>query len=136
MDGSLDATAVHEPAGEWLTTWSVSPDGDQARYGFADPWGRSCRSDLPVEAVGGLLMVLPQVRQAILGRSCNEIARVVQLLGLWRLERGVGPGRLILTLYTPDGRSIAFALAPAGLAAAEAGQAHRPGTPLSAPVLN
>ena len=137
MDGSLDATAVHELAGEWLTTWSVSLDGRRARFGFADAAGRSCRLDLPVEAVGGLLTTLPRVLQAALDCLGDGTARMVQPLGLWHLERAADPGRLILTLSTPDGFSVAFALAPDELAAmAEAGQAHRPGTPLSAPVLN
>ena len=136
MDGSLDATAVHELAGEWLTTWSVSPDGRRGRFGFADAAGRPCRLDLPVEAVGGLLMTLPRVLQTALDRLGDGTARMVQPLGLWHLERATDPGRLILTLSTPDGFSVAFALASDELAAmAKAGQA-RPGTPLSLPVLN
>ncbi len=135
MDGSLDVMAVHEPAGEWLTTWSVSPDGRRARFGFADAVGRPRRLDLPVEAVGALLMTLPRVLQVALDRLGDGTARMVQPLGLWHLEQGIDPGQL--TLSTPDGFSVAFALAPAELAAmAEAGQAHRPGTSLSAPVLN
>ena len=137
MDGSLDATALRELAGERLTTWSVSPDGRRARLGFADDAGRPCRLDLPVEAVSGLLMTLPTVLRAALDRLGDGTARMVQPLGLWNLERAIDPGRLILTLSTPDGFSVAFALAPDELAAmAEAGQAHRPGMPLPKPVLN
>ncbi|HEY0207033.1 MAG TPA: hypothetical protein VGC15_23145 [Acetobacteraceae bacterium] len=136
MDGTLD-TAARELAGEWLTTWSVSPDGSRARLGFADGAGRPCRIDLPVEAVSGLLMTLPRVLQAALDRRGDGNARVVQPLGAWRLERAADPGRLLLTLSTPDGFSVAFALAASDLAEmADAGQAPRPGTPFPARVVN
>ncbi len=137
MDGSLDATAVHELAGEWLTTWSVSPDDRRARFGFVDATGRPCRLGLPVEAAGGPVMTLPWVLQVALDRLGDDTARMVQPLGLRHLEWGADPGRLILTLSTPDGFSVASALPSAGLAVmAEAGQAQWSGTPLSVPVLN
>lgn len=136
MDGTLETT-TRELAGEWLTTWSVSPDGSRARLGFADGAGWPCRVDLPVEVVSGLLMTLPRVLQAALDRRGDGSDRVVQPLGSWQLERASDPGRLILTLTTPDGFSVAFALAPGDLAAmADAGQPHRPGTPVPARVVN
>jgi hypothetical protein len=141
MDGTpdiaMDAAATRELVGEWLTTWSVSPDGSRARLGFADGAGRPCRIDLPVEAVSGLLMTLPRVLQAALDRRGDGSARVVQPLGTWQLERAADPGRLILTLSTPDGFSVAFVLGADDLEAmAKAGQPHRSGTPLPVRVVN
>jgi len=136
MDGTLE-TATRELAGEWLTTWSVLPDGSRARLGFADNAGRPCQIDLPVAAVSGLLMTLPRVLQAALDHRGDGSARVVHPLGTWALERAADPGLLVLTLTTPDGFSVAFALTPGDLAEmADAGQAHRPGTPLPARVVN
>lgn len=141
MDGTLDiamdATATRELVGEWLTTWSVSPNGSRARLGFADGAERPCRIDLPVGAVSGLLMTLPRVLQAALDRRGDSNARVVQPLGAWQLEQVADPGLLILTLTTPDGFSVAFTLATDELAAmAEAGRLHRSGTPLPVRVVN
>lgn len=51
--------------------------------------------------------------------------RIVHPLGGWRLEQAAEHGRLILTLKTPDGFSIAFTLTLDELAAmAEAGEKH------------
>lgn len=137
MDGSLDVATERELVGEVLTTWSVSPDGRRARLGFADGDGDLCRVELPVEAVNGLLMTLPLVLQAAMRRRGDASARIVQPLGTWRLEEAAEPGTLILTLRTPDGFSVAFALAPGELAAmADAVQDHRHRLPAPARVVN
>ncbi len=121
MDGSLDAAAVRELVGEWLTTWSVSQDGGRVRLGFLDGDGQPCRIDLPMEAVSGLLLTIPRILQCALDARGDGSERIVHLLGGWRLERAADA--LILTLETPDGFNVAFALASAQLTAmAEAGQ--------------
>lgn len=136
MDGSLHAATPSELVGEALTTWSVSQDGSRVRLGFADDDGHSCRIDLPMEAMSALLLTLPRILQCALDARGDGSDRIVHPLGGWRLERAAEHGRLILTLKTPDGFSVAFALAPDELAAmAEAGQEHSC-TPLAPRMLN
>lgn len=129
MDGCPNTTATRALVGERLTTWSVSADGSRARLGFSD--------DLPVEAVSGLLMTLPRILHRAHDAHEDGSSRVVQPLGAWQLERAVGDGRLVLTLTTPDGFGVAFALAPGELAAmAEAGQAPASAVMLAGRMLN
>ena len=138
MDGFVDAASQNGLVGERLTNWSVSPDGSRARLGFADGQGRPCRIDLPVEALSGLLMTLPRILQHALRAWGDDSARIVQPLGAWQLEQ-TADERLILTLATPDGFSVAFSLAPdewAALAAAETAQEPRPDTASPARVVN
>lgn len=136
MDGSLNAAATSELVGEALTTWSVSHDGSRVRLGFADRDGEPCRIDLPMEAMSALLLTLPRILQCALGTRDDGNDHSVHPLSDWQLERAAEHGRSILTLKTPEGFGVAFALAPGELAAmAEAGQDHlRP--PSVKPVLN
>ena len=125
MDGSLDAAAVSELVGEALTAWSVSHDGSRVRLGFVDRDGDPCRIDLPMEAVGALLLTLPRILQCALEARDDGSDRIVHPLGGWGLERAAEHGELILTLRTSEGFDVAFALAPDQLAAmAEAGRDH------------
>lgn len=124
MDGILNTAPACELVGEWLTTWSVSPDGSRVGLGFADASGQPCRLDLPTEAVNALLLTLPRILQHALDARGDPAARIVQPLGAWRLEQATDPGRLILTLTTPDGFGVAFSLAPNELVAL--GQAAQP----------
>ncbi len=102
---------------EGLTSWSVSGDGERVRFGFEDVAGRLRRLDLPFDAVSSLLLTIPQMLRAALRARGNRSARVVQSLGGWSLERAAGSGCLILTLSTPGGFDVAFAVAPQQLAA-------------------
>ena len=123
MDGSLNTATMRELVGEALTTWSVSHDGSRVRLGFADHDGKSCRIDLPMEAMSALLLTLPRILQCALEARNDGSDRIVHPLGGWQLERAAEPGELILTLRTSEGFEVAFAMAPDQLAAmAEAGQ--------------
>ena len=125
MAGCPNTPATRPLASDALTTWSVSADGSRVRLGFSNGQGRPRCLDLPLEAISGLLMTLPRILQRALDARGDGSSRVVQPLGAWRLEQAAGDGRLILTLTTPDGFAVTFALAPGELAAmAEAGQAH------------
>ncbi len=102
---------------EGLTSWAVSADGDRIRLGFEDGIGRRRRLDLPFDAVSSLLLTIPRILRTALRARGNRSARVVQSLGAWSLERAANPGCLILTLSTPSGFDVAFAVAPHQLAA-------------------
>jgi len=135
MDGSPNAAATNGLVGETLTTWSVSHDGSRVRLGFTDRDGEPCRIDLPMEAISVLLLTLPRILQCALDTRDHGSDRIVHPLGGWQLERAAEHGRSILTLKTPEGFDVAFAVAPDELAAmAEAGQDHWR-APLAKPVL-
>ncbi len=69
------------------------------------------------------MSALPRILQCALDEREDRSDRIVHLLGSWRVERAAEHGRLVLTLKTPDGFGIAFALAPDELTAmAEVGQ--------------
>jgi hypothetical protein len=82
------------------------------QLGFEDMHGRRCRLDLPFEAVSALLMTIPRILRAALRVRGDRSARVVQPLATWRVERAAGTGNLILTLATPTGFDVTFAVAP------------------------
>ena len=102
---------------EGLTSWTVSGDGERIRLGFEDGVGRRRRLDLPFDAVSSLLLTIPRMLRTALRARGDRSARVVQPLGAWGLERTANPGCLILTLSTPSGFDVAFAVAPHQLAA-------------------
>jgi len=111
-DGNTTQASVCEVIGEGLTSWSVSDDGDRVRLGFEDGAGRLSRLDLPFEALSALVLIVPRILRAALRARGDRGARVVQPLGAWRLERAAGPGCLVLTLSTPAGFDVAFAVTP------------------------
>lgn len=77
MDGTLNTPAPCEVVGEWLTTWSVSPDGSRVGLGFAGIGGQPCRLDLPVDMVSALLLTLPRILQHALDARGDPAARIV-----------------------------------------------------------
>jgi hypothetical protein len=136
MNGSLNAAAMRELVGEALTTWPVSHVGSRVRLGFADGDGVPRRIDLPMDVMSALLLTLPRILQCALDTRGDGSDCMVHPLGILRVERAAGQEELILTLKTPDGFSIAFALASDELAAmAETGQNHLR-MPLALQVLN
>lgn len=106
------AATGRDVIGEGLTSWSVSPCGRRVQLGFEDVRGRRCRLDLPFEAVSALLIAIPRILRAALRAKGDRSARVVQPLATWSVERAAGTGNLILTLATPTGFDVAFAVAP------------------------
>ena len=122
-----NAAAGPDVIGEGLTSWSVSPCGRRVQLGFEDVHGRRCRLDLPFEAVSALLMTIPRILRAALRARGDRSALVVQPLATWRVERAAGTGNLILTLATPTGFDVTFAVAPDQLEAmGEAGSEPEP----------
>ena len=102
---------------EGLTSWSVSGDGERVQLGFEDGVGHLRRLDLPFDAISALLLTIPSILRAALRARGNRSARVVQRLDAWSLERVAGSGCLILTLSTPTGFDVTFAVSPHQLAA-------------------
>jgi len=105
-----DSGAIEFAAAE-LTTFDVAEDGSVARIGVKDASGRCASLTLPVECLSALLMTLPQmVKVALQCRHDDPSVRLVYPLGGYSVETARGSDQVILTLATPDGFEVAFAL--------------------------
>lgn len=98
--------------GARLTTWAVTPDGARVRLDFEDEAGRPCAIALPIDVLSALMMTIPRMlRQALATRFADGSMRMIHELGDWRVERAVGTDASILSLATPDGFEVTFAVA-------------------------
>jgi hypothetical protein len=103
--------------GERLTGWAVAPGGGHVELGFEDKAGQAQSLSLPVELLSALLMTIPRMlRQALDAQFGDGSLRIIHELGGWQLERAAGLDAVMLTMRTPDGFEVTFALP-----AAEAG---------------
>jgi hypothetical protein len=97
--------------GTHLTTFSVAADGASVSLGFAGEDGASSSLVLPADCLKALIMTLPEMMRQSLSRQYRDPSlRLVYPVGSWEIEAASEPGRLILTLGTPDGFRISFAL--------------------------
>jgi hypothetical protein len=114
-----------ELVGRMLTNSQVDSTGDSFRLNFEAIDGRPASVTLPVECLNSLLMTLPHLlEQALKTRYRDDSLKLVYPTGGWALEAAAGSNRLILTLNTPDGFRVSFALSPEdadGLASSLAG---------------
>jgi len=102
--------------GQQLTTFAVSPDGGSFAIHVSDEEGRPASLVLPAECLSALLMTLPEMqRQCLARRFDDESMRVVYPVGEWKVEGGEPAGTVIVTLKTPDGFQVSFALPAFGL---------------------
>jgi hypothetical protein len=106
---------------ERLTNWTVITDGQYARLGFEDEAGRPCAISLPIGLLSALMMTIPRIlREALQAQFADGSRRMIHALGDWRVEQAVEADTAILSLATPDGFEVAFAVA-----AADAGRLGR-----------
>jgi hypothetical protein len=113
--------------GARLTSWAATPDGQRVRLGFEDEAGRPCEISLPVAALSGLMMTIPRMlRQALEKQFADGSLRMIHELGDWRVERAAGADAFILSLATPDGFEVTFAV-PSPQADRLAASLYRPG---------
>lgn len=97
--------------GERLTTWEVADDGERVRLGLEDAAGRPCAVSLPVAVLSGLMMTIPRMlRRALEARFSDNSLRMIHELGDWRVERAAGADAFIVSLATPDGFEVTFAV--------------------------
>ena len=102
-----------EILGKALTTCQVDPAGDLFRLGFEGVDGRPSSVVLPVDCLRSLLMTLPGViEQALKARYRDDTLKVVYPMSGWSLEAAAGSSSMILTMTTPDGFKVSFALSP------------------------
>jgi hypothetical protein len=101
---------------ERLTTFSVAPDGGSISIGVADEEGRACSLMLPTACLKELIMTLPEMmRRALRLQHDDPSFRLVYRAADWEVEQSTVPGTFIVTLRTPDGFHISFALSAADL---------------------
>jgi len=109
-----------------LTTFSVAPDGANIAIGVADEEGKPGALTLPTDCLRELMMRLPEMmRRALRLQHDDPSLRLVYRTAGWELEQSTVPGTFIVTLRTPDGFHVSFALTAVDLSdiAAAAGEA-------------
>ena len=114
----------------------VRPCGRIAELGFRDATGALVVLAVPHQALSMLLMTLPRLIETSLRQRTGDASlRHVYPAGDWTVEATAGDSALLLTLATPDGFSVSFALPPAD--AQRLGEAlvdHAPALPPNGPV--
>ncbi len=107
--------------GKALTTCQVDSAGEAFRLNFESADGQAASLTLPSECLKALLMTLPRLTaQALRAKYRDETLKVVYPVGDWSLHLASDGVHRILTLGTPDGFEVSFALQDddaAGLAA-------------------
>ncbi len=100
-----------EIVGKALTTCQVDPSGDSFRLGLEDADGRPASLVLPTDCLRSLLMTLPQlIEMALKARYRDDTLKLVYPMGGYSLEAAAGSDSTILTMTTPDGFRVSFAL--------------------------
>jgi hypothetical protein len=118
-----------------LTTCEVGKGGAQIRLHMLDEVGREVTLEFPAGLAASLILTLPHLMERCLQQLRGDATRLVFPMQYWALEGAGETGDFILTLQTPDGFSVAFAVSmndAKGLA--EALQTHCPSAEVTAPV--
>lgn len=96
-----------------LTTCQVDESGHWLRLNFEGEDGTPNALMLPVDSAPALLMTLPgMIDRALRTRYGDSSMKLVYPMGDWAVETDAHSDQRILTLATPDGFKVAFALTP------------------------
>ncbi len=100
---------------EALTTFEVTPDGTRVRLNARDAGGGDVSFSLPIDCVSQMVMTLPRITQEAVRRfHGDESLKIVYPAGTWNVERSAHDAdTYIVSLGTPDGFAVSFALSPA-----------------------
>lgn len=102
-----------EIVGKGLTNCQVDPTGVSFRLGFESVDGQPASVVLPVDCLRSLLMTLPHlIEKALKARYKDDTLKIVYPMGGFTLEAAAGSTSTILTMNTPDGFKVSFALTP------------------------
>ena len=108
-----------------LTTCEVSGNGAQVHLTMLDEAGQQITLELETTLATSLILTLPKLMELSLQRLRGDAARLVFPLGFWTLESAAETGDFILSLGTPDGFKVAFAVSSGDARAlVEALEAH------------
>jgi hypothetical protein len=98
-----------------LTTCGIAADGRYVRLNFTDTNGCQSSLTLPTDCAQQLIMTLPDViSRALRAELSDHSVRAVFTLGDWRVESSTSKA-LILTMSTPDGFTVSFAVSTSDL---------------------
>jgi hypothetical protein len=102
--------------GSTLTKFEVAADGCSVSLNVTDDEARPVSLVLPSDCLGRLVMTAPEMmRQALQRRHRDPSLRLVYPVGEWSIEACGSADVLILTLTTPDGFHMSFAVSPTQL---------------------
>jgi hypothetical protein len=94
-----------------LVRFETGEDGASISLVAEDVSGRSVRLTFPIDILSSLIMTLPQMLTAAIQRRRNDpSARLVYPLAESRTELSTDLSTRILTLKTPDGFTVSFAV--------------------------
>jgi hypothetical protein len=94
-----------------LTTFSVAADGARVAIGVVDEEGQAGTLMLPVECLRAAMMTLPEMmRQALRLQHGDSSLRLVYPVSGWEVEQSTQLDTFIVTLRTPDGFHVSFAM--------------------------
>ena len=94
-----------------LARFETGEDGASISLVAEDVSGRSVRLTFPIDILSSLIMTLPQMLTAAIQRRRNDpSARLVYPLAESRTELSTDLSTRILTLKTPDGFTVSFAV--------------------------
>jgi hypothetical protein len=122
-----------------LTTFEVAPDGSRVCFHAKAADGKPVSMSLPAEALTQMVMSLPRiVLMALRRRHANNDLRIVYPTGDWQIEKSVeSDDTFIVTLSTPDGFEVSFALDRATLGDVQTAIGDATGDePAPAPTMN
>ena len=98
-------------SGKALTTCQVAAGGEAFRLNFENADGQPMSLTLPSDCLRALLMTLPRLTaQALRAKYRDDTLKVVYPVGKWSLQVASDGVHRILTLCTPDGFEVSFAL--------------------------
>jgi hypothetical protein len=94
-----------------LARFETGEDGESISLVAEDTAGRTVRLTFPTEVLSSLIMTLPQMLTTAIQRRRNDpSARLVYPLAESKIELSTDLSKLILTLKTPDGFTVSFAV--------------------------
>ena len=97
--------------GRQLNSFEIAPDGESFALHLTDEQARPATLVLPAECLNALIMTLPEMlRQSLRLRYGDDSMRVVYPVGTWDVEGSPVVGSVIVSLRTPDGFGVSFAL--------------------------
>ncbi|MEZ2128802.1 MULTISPECIES: hypothetical protein [unclassified Sinorhizobium] len=111
MSGDPMKTNCSRIISRQLTTCGGADGGKTIILGFMKDSGGPVSLEMPFDQAASLVMTLPHLLSSALKLQTGEAkARYVFSIGEWKLESAQDPNFLILTMQTPDGFEVAFAV--------------------------
>ena len=97
-----------------LTTYNIDDDGRTVAVGLMDTAGNQTTPNLQISELGVLAMTLPSLIEPALRRQYRDASlRYTHPIGSWHVEAASDPSSLIVTMRTPDGYGVSFAMSRA-----------------------